>query len=71
MNKGHFLVELIVWGAALNWGVLVFPPVIAVAFSIWRRTGRSYRCDTCGGRMIPSSSPRGRILIDQYHASQQ
>lgn len=71
VNRGHFLVELLVWGAAVNWGVLVFPPVLALAFSIWRRTGRSCRCELCGGRMIPISSPRGKSLMEQYKSSSQ
>ena len=66
VNKGHFIVELVLWLVAWNWAVLLFPVAAAGVFSIWRRTNRDYGCEYCGGRMIPVASPRGKALLEQY-----
>lgn len=63
LNKGHFLVEIIVWLVALNWFILLFPLIVAIMFSLWRRIGRKHICSDCGGFMIPTSSPFGKALL--------
>lgn len=63
LNKGHFVVEIVIWLGALNWFILIFPLFIAIMFSVWRRVGRQYHCYSCGGLMIPTSSPFGKSLL--------
>lgn len=65
LNKGHFLVEIIVWLVALNWFILLFPVIVAIMFSLWRRIGRQHSCSHCGGFMIPTWSPFGRALLEK------
>ncbi|MEI6827565.1 MAG: hypothetical protein WCK54_18380 [Desulfuromonadales bacterium] len=67
-RNAPFFIELIAWLAALNWFVLVLPPVLAVLFSIWRRSSNDYLCNICDGKVIPMSSPIGSELFDKYHA---
>ena len=69
VNKGHFLIELAIWLTALNYFFFVAPVIIAIAFSIWRRSYRNCHCYECGGLMIPTSSPRGKTLLNQYHSN--
>jgi hypothetical protein len=57
-NKGHGLIELILWLC------FIIPGII---YSIWRRSGLSNRCGACGsGDVIPIDSPRGQKLLQEY-----
>jgi predicted RNA-binding Zn-ribbon protein involved in translation (DUF1610 family) len=67
VNKGHFLIEIVIWLVALNYFIFVIPVFIAFAFTIWRRSSRNYHCYDCGGLMISTSSPRGRVLFNEYY----
>ena len=49
-NKGHILIEIILWFAFLVPGLL---------YSIWRRTNQKEQCKSCNSmEVIPSNSPR-------------
>lgn len=57
-NKGSGLLELLLWLC------FIIPGLI---YSIWRRSGLSNRCRSCGsGDVIPLDSPRGRKLVTEY-----
>jgi hypothetical protein len=57
-NKGHGLIELVLW-------LCLFIP--GLIYSIWRRSGLSNRCGSCGsGDVIPVDSPRGQKLLQEY-----
>jgi hypothetical protein len=70
VNRGHWLIELIVWLVALNFCIYILPVIIAFAFTCWRRCNRHYDCFECGGRMIPIDSPHGKAIIKQQYQDQ-
>ena len=57
LTKGSFGVELILW---------LFAIVPGLIYSIWRLNTRYCGCLTCKSNMLPTSSPRGKKLIEQY-----
>jgi uncharacterized membrane protein len=56
--KGSFWIELILWLCFLIPGLI---------YSIWRRTKNSNICSKCKSTsIIPTESPRGRKLMEEY-----
>jgi hypothetical protein len=59
-DKGSGLIELVLWLCFIIPGIL---------YSIWRRSGLSNCCRSCGsGDIIPIDSPRGRKLAAEFDA---
>lgn len=54
-RKGHIVIELILWLAAIIPGLI---------YSIWRRSNRKQQCPSCNApNMIPLGSPRAKQML--------
>jgi len=59
VTKGSFWIELVLW---------IFFIIPGVIYSLWRLTSRASVCPSCGAAgMIPIDSPRGNLLVYQFH----
>lgn len=60
VTRGNLGIEIILWLTFLVPGII---------YSIWRLSSRYIACPTCGASaLIPIQSPRGRELMQSYHA---
>ena len=60
--KGHILIELTLWVLGVLFIAFIFPPIIALVYSIWRMTADKV-CRDCGaGNMVPINSPKGKSI---------
>jgi hypothetical protein len=58
--KGSILIEVVLWLCFLVPGLL---------YSLWRLTTKSAVCGSCGApNMVPSDSPRGKKLAQEFQA---
>lgn len=58
-TKGSLLMEIFLWC------LLIVPGLI---YSVWRHASRGQVCSACGSAdVIPTNSPRGRRLVEDYH----
>lgn len=55
-TKGSFLIEVVLWLCFLIPGII---------YSLWRLSSRHSVCPKCGGALIPTDSPKGKILLEQ------
>ena len=59
ITKGYFAVEVMLWL------LLLVPGMI---YSVWRQASIYQGCPRCGaGNLVPSDSPRGVKLIDEFY----
>lgn len=57
-TKGSFGIELLLWLCGIVPGLI---------YSVWRLSTKRNGCSQCKGNMIPTTSPRGKALLEQYH----
>ena len=58
ITKGSFLIEILLW---------LFLLLPGIVYTLWRVTTKYSGCDTCGSKnIVPTSTPRGIQLMNQY-----
>lgn len=59
-TKGSLGVEILLW---------IFFLIPGLIYSVWRLSTRARVCGACGSpNVIPVTSPKGRELVQQFHA---
>ena len=62
-TKGSLLIEIVLWLSFLVPGLI---------YSLWRLTTRQKVCRKCGTpNLVPTDTPRGRKLLEEFRTSDQ
>lgn len=63
VTPGFFVIEIMLYLLVFVWLPLI---IIGPLYTFWRISKRHKVCCSCGGKVIPTDSPRGRALVREY-----